>query len=78
MMSYTIDLVTMQAIPTVVARDTLPPDQISARILQVFDRVYAFLETSDVEQTGQNVALVQRPGLGHDWRPLGDIWPLES
>ena len=40
-----------------VARATLPPGQISEHIIELFDRVYAFLRTAEVKQAGQNIAL---------------------
>lgn len=56
-MPYDVDIVGTQAAVIAVARDTLPLDQIGGRILQLFDLVYAFLNTAEVEQTGHNVAV---------------------
>ena len=52
-----VDIVSTQTVPTAVARDTLPLDQVGANILSLFDQVYAFLRTATVEQAGHNVAV---------------------
>jgi effector-binding domain-containing protein len=54
---YTIDVLETQSTVMAVARDTLSSDQISGRILQLFDLVYAFLKTAEVKSVGLNVAV---------------------
>ena len=56
-MSYDVDVVRAQTATMAVARATLPLEQISGRILQLFDLVYAFLETAKVKQAGHNIAV---------------------
>ena len=56
-MDYDIDLVEAQATVMAVARDTLAQDQISGRILHLFDLVYAFLANAEVKQAGHNIAI---------------------
>jgi effector-binding domain-containing protein len=55
--SYDVDVVSTQTVTMAVARATLPPGQISEHIIELFDRVYAFLKTATVKQAGLNVAL---------------------
>ena len=56
-MSYDVDVVSTQTVTMAVARATLPPGQIGEHIIELFDRVYAFLKTAKVKQAGQNIAL---------------------
>jgi hypothetical protein len=56
-MSYDVDIVRAQTVTMAVARATLPLGQISGRIIELFDLVYAFLETAKVKQAGHNIAL---------------------
>jgi effector-binding domain-containing protein len=56
-MSYDVDVVSTQTVTMAVARATLPPGQISEHIIELFDRVYAFLKTAPVKQAGLNIAL---------------------
>ena len=56
-MSYDVDVVSAQTATMAVARATLPLEQISGKILQLFDLVYAFLETAKVKQAGHNIAV---------------------
>ena len=56
-MDYEVGLVDTQEILTAVVRDTMPQDQISARILPLFDQVYAFLPAAGITHPGLNIIL---------------------
>ena len=55
--TYDVDIVNVSAVTTAVARERIHPDQISRRIIPLFDRVYEFLKTAPVQQAGDNIAL---------------------
>ena len=56
-MDYEVGFFDTQEILTVVVRDTIPQNQISARVIQLFDQVYAFLPTAGITHPGLNIIL---------------------
>jgi effector-binding domain-containing protein len=56
-MDYEVDLVDTPEVLTAVVRDTIPLEQISARIIPLFDLVYAFLPEAGIDHPGLNIIL---------------------
>jgi effector-binding domain-containing protein len=62
--TYDVDIVNVSAVTTAVARERVQADQISQRIIPLFDRVYEFLKTASVRQAGDNIALYSNQSRG--------------
>ena len=56
-MSYKIQVTQVSEGPLVVARDIATSDNLSAKIIPLFDSVYGFLQGAAVKQPGHNVVL---------------------
>ena len=56
-MNSDVDLIHAPEVLTAVVRDTVPPDQLSSRIIPLFDQVYAFLPASGIAHPGLNTIL---------------------
>jgi effector-binding domain-containing protein len=56
-LAYIVDLVDVQAITTAVVPATIPLEQVSDRVLVLFDEVYEFLPRSGITHSGLNIIL---------------------
>lgn len=78
-MSYTVDIVDIQPVILAVAETHLLPAEVSSKIRGLFDIVYKWLPTSNVQQVGHNYAVYdQSAGSGMRMRagfPVSERFP---